>query len=590
MTDLPDSPNASNAAAAVALMAIDPAAVGGALVRSRSAAVRERCLAALLALMPEKAPVRRMPGHVTEERMIGGLDLAGTLSSGRPVASRGLLTDADCGVLVLPGAEALAQRKVSLLTAAMDEGLVRIERDGLSNETKAAFGVLAFDEGPGGEEAVSAALSDRLAFLIDLESARGFDIVAEMLDAAQIEAARALIPRVSAGEEAIEALCKASIALGIVSLRVPILAVRAARHSAALFGRLDVGPEDLELAAKLVLAPRATRLPAEPEKDAPPESDRDQQEQERQDGERDLTEQELEDMVLAAVAAALPPDVLARLRNSQNDRLKSNHTGRQGAEQKAKAKLRGRPQGVRPGKPGNGARLNVIETLRAAAPWQKLRREAQVEAGSVDSERRLKIRSSDFRITHTKHRSETTTIFAVDGSGSSALHRMGEAKGAVELLLAECYVRRDRVALLAFRGDKAELLLAPTRSLVRAKRALAALPGGGATPLASAVDCARQLAEAEKGRGRLPTVVLLTDGKANMARDGKKGRAAGQSDALEAARPFRAGGFKSLVIDTSPKRAEEAEQLARALGAEHIVLPHGRAADITRAVRQSAAV
>jgi magnesium chelatase subunit D len=89
-----------------------------------------------------------------------------------------------------------------------------------------------------------------------------------------------------------------------------------------------------------------------------------------------------------------------------------------------------------------------------------------------------------------KQRRETTTIFVVDASGSAALHRLAEAKGAVELLLADCYVRRDRVAMLAFRGKGAELMLPPTRSLVRAKRSLAGLPGGGGTPLAAGMDAA----------------------------------------------------------------------------------------------------
>ena len=137
----------------------------------------------------------------------------------------------------------------------------------------------------------------------------------------------------------------------------------------------------------------------------------------------------------------------------------------------------------------------------------------------------------------------------VDASGSAALNRLGEAKGAVELLLAECYARRDQVALLAFRGRAAELLLPPTSSLVRAKRSLSALPGGGGTPLAAGLDAALAAAAAERRRGRTPTVVLLTDGRANVARDGAGDRARAEADALAAARArargrrrFRAGG------------------------------------------------
>ncbi len=111
------------------------------------------------------------------------------------------------------------------------------------------------------------------------------------------------------------------------------------------------------------------------------------------------------------------------------------------------AQRRGRPIGTRRGELSAGARLNVIETLRAAAPWQKLRRQEMPGAAA-----RVLVRSSDFRITRFQQRTESTAIFVVDASGSAALNRLAEAKGAVELLLADCYVRRDQVALLAFRG------------------------------------------------------------------------------------------------------------------------------------------
>ena len=196
---------------------------------------------------------------------------------------------------------------------------------------------------------------------------------------------------------------------------------------------------------------------------------------------------------------------------------------------------RGRPNGVLRGELRSGAKLNVIETLRAAAPWQPLRRR---EADEVRwrTRPRILIRKDDFRITRFKQRSETTTIFVVDASGSAALHRLAEAKGAVELLLADCYIRRDQVALIAFRGDAAELLLPPTRSLARAKRSLAGLPGGGGTPLAAGLDAAFALADLIRRKGQTPTVILLTDGRANIARDGAQGRPRAEEDAMSAAR------------------------------------------------------
>ena len=187
-----------------------------------------------------------------------------------------------------------------------------------------------------------------------------------------------------------------------------------------------------------------------------------------------------------------------------------------------------------------------------------------------------------------KQRSETTSIFVVDASGSAALHRLAEAKGAVELLLAECYVRRDRVALISFRGRTAELLLAPTRSLVRAKNSLAGLPGGGATPLALGIDAATNLADATRRRGQLPVIIFLTDGRANIGRDGSQGRAVAEDHALDAARHLRAAQLTALLVDTSPQPQPSAQRLAAEMGARYLALPYADSAAISQAVRSSA--
>jgi magnesium chelatase subunit D len=238
--------------------------------------------------------------------------------------------------------------------------------------------------------------------------------------------------------------------------------------------------------------------------------------------------------------------------------------------------------GARRGEPRGGARLNLLETLRAAAPWQGLR--ARQATGAAQA-RRIHVRREDFHVTRFKQNTSTTAIFVVDASGSSALHRLAEAKGAVELLLADCYVRRDRVAVIAFRGPHAELLLPPTRSLARAKRSLAGLPGGGGTPLAAALDAARNLAESVRRAGDTPVVVMLTDGRANIARDGTPGRERATQDALAAAATLRACGASSLLLDTSPQPQPGAQALAQCMGATYLPLPHADANAMSHAVR-----
>ena len=239
--------------------------------------------------------------------------------------------------------------------------------------------------------------------------------------------------------------------------------------------------------------------------------------------------------------------------------------------------------GARKGEPRAGQRINVLETLRAAAPWQRLRRSTLPPTSTKLP--RVVVRKEDFHVTRFRQLGQTTTVFVVDASGSSALNRLAEAKGAVELLLADCYVRRDSVAVLAFRGKVAEVLLPPTRSLARAKRSLAGLPGGGGTPLATAIDAAAALAGQIKRKGETPIVVLLTDGKANIARDGSAGRGPAASDALAAAAQLRATGVSTLLVDTSPQPQSSAEQLAAAMGAQYLALPYGGAQSLNQAVR-----
>jgi magnesium chelatase subunit D len=402
----------------------------------------------------------------------------------------------------------------------------------------------------------------------------------------EIDRARARLPAVGVPDAALEAVCGTAVALGIASLRPALLAVRAARGIAALAGRSEVAADDVVLAARLVLAPRATRIPmAEPpepeeaEEAADSESDSEQPDNaESLEPEDGLSDKPMQDMVLDAAKAAIPAGLLAQLKAGEIGRARGG-AGRAGAP---KAARRGRPAGVRKGNPGPGIRLNLIETLRAAAPWQRVR---QTEKAAGGDGRRIEVRRDDFRVSRMKHRAETTTIFVVDASGSSALNRLAEAKGAIELLLAECYVRRDRVALIAFRGQGADLLLPPTRSLVRAKRSLAGLPGGGGTPLAAGIDAAAQLATGILRQGATPVVIVMTDGRANISRAGKPGRAAAEADAQSAATAIRAAGVTTLLVDTSPRAHPLAGKLAADMGAAYLPLPSADAETLSRSVR-----
>jgi magnesium chelatase subunit D len=587
---------AVSAARVAALFAVDPVGLGGIAVRSAAGPAREQWLGSLRSLLPAGTPWRRVPPHIDDDRLLGGLDLAGTLQAGRPVAQRGLLAEADGGVVLLTMAERLGAATAASLAAVIDTQQVVAERRGIGTRSASRIGVVALDEGIDDEQ-MPARLRERLAFQLELDSTPAVAGDDPPCTRDDVIAARSRFAAVRIEASIVESLCAVSVALGIDSVRAALLACRAARACAALDGRDGANAQDVAFAAALVLAPRATRLPAvagaddgaaEPEPASGPTDqstrldDPDAGEPPVDTGEPDTPAGAIDDVVLEAALAAIPPGLLAMLALGSAKGTRSSSPGRAGATKLGPT--RGRPTSARRGEPQSGARLNVIETLRAAAPWQALRRR-DAEAEGRSGAARVQVRREDFRVWQFKQRSETTTIFVVDASGSAALSRLAETKGAVELLLADCYVRRDSVAVIAFRGAGAELLLPPTRSLVRAKRSLAGLPGGGGTPLAAGIECAHALADAVRRRGATPVLVLMTDGRANIARDGAPGRARAVEDAHAAARAMRAEGFATLLLDTSPQPQEPASQLAAAMGARYLPLPHAGASVLSQAVR-----
>jgi magnesium chelatase subunit D len=583
--DLEASASKNDVALAACLLAVDPPGLGGLSIRSAYDAAVERFLRELRALLPAGAPFQRMPLHVSDGRLFGGLDLAATLQCGRPAFERGLLADADGGCVVLPMAERLSLAMAARLCSVLDSKEVVVERDGFGRVNVSRIAVVALDEGASEDERPPAALMDRLALHLHLEGSDHREMPDAPFGAEQIDAAREILPAVDRDDAILEAFCRAAAMIGVASARAPIFAMKVARVHAALDGRTRVSAEDAVVATRLVLAPRATILPSpadtspEERRDPEPQQDAvcsDSPQPDEPDKECSVADGELEDIVLAATRAAIPSGLLAQLQMPMAPRNSSSPSAGAGALRQSA--LRGRPVGTRSGELRAGARLNVVETLRAAAPWQKLR---QKRSGQT----RVHVRRDDFRITQFKRRSECVTVFVVDASGSSALHRLAEAKGAVELLLSDCYVRRDQVALIAFRGQSAELILPPTRSLTRAKRSLSALPGGGGTPIAQALDAAATLALALHRKGLIPTIVLLTDGRANIARDGKPGRERAEADALASARMLRTGGLAALLIDIAPRPHAAAERLAAEMGARYLPLPHADARTISRAVQ-----
>jgi len=576
----PDPPDPmEDALLAARLFLASPSRFGGMVLRGPGPA-RDALVAALGERMAaEGRPWRRMPGHVDDERLLGGIDIAASLAAGKPVAQSGLIEEASGGALVAPMAERIEDGVAGRLAQALDEGAT-------------APALILLDDSTDPDESPPVSLIERLAFSCDLSRSRIWqDIDFQVTGLPDIESVAPL------GDEALGALAATAEALGVASLRPLLFASEAARAHAALAGRTEAIEADLSAAVRLVLAPRATRLPPQPQEEQeqeqpepdqpppePPQDDSgdppDSGESEQSEDERRKQQDELEEMLVDAAEAAIPQDLLEQLAKGNAPRRTG---GASGTGQKKKAGTRGKPLGARPGMPRGGNRLALIDTLRAAVPWQEVRRrERKAEGRAGDAP--ILMRKEDLRIRRYEEKAPRVTIFAVDASGSAAAARLAEAKGAVELMLAQAYVTRSEVALVAFRGDNAELLLPPTRSLTRAKRALSGLPGGGGTPLALGLKAARECAESVIGKGRTASLVILTDGRGNIDANGQPGRAKAREDAEAAAKAIAARGIEALVVDISPRPAREGPALAEAMRGRFLALPRADAKTLQSAI------
>ncbi|OWS70997.1 hypothetical protein CBI31_01795 [Polynucleobacter campilacus] len=598
------------------LLVINPHGLGGVIVRARSGPVRDRWLAYLNTIAQlggMRLPLRKMPLGISDENLIGGIDLDQTLRTGKAVLRQGLLAQCDQQLLLMPMAERVEVGAVAKVVSALDNGFISIERDGQSRRIESHFGVVALDEGIEDDEHPNEKIRQRVAFLLNLDILGWRDLPETdddfVPDSQSLQDARENFSNVTVSEDSLNALVGVAEQLGVISIRALNLAINTAKCLAAFDAEDEVSSLHLQRAIALVLSPRATRMPqsAPPEEEELPseseeqpeneqdpvdqEQEDDKEEQENQEDQEDQepesnaeTPQALEDEILEAAQAAIPADLLARLADLADLKSPKGMGGKTGAVKVGR--MRGRPLGNMPGMPEGGKTLSIIDTLRAAVPWQRVRRAEMLAAGKTIPLGKIMIRKEDFRIKRYQERTQTLTMFIVDASGSSAMHRLAEAKGAVELLLAECYIRRDQVAVMSFRGSTAELILAPTRSLVKAKRALSGLPGGGGTPLSRAIDESFEVASASMRKGLSPALVFLTDGRANIAKDGSPGRPKAMEDAQQSARAAAYYSFKSLWIDTSPQARDEGKAMAALLGSMYLPLPNAGANEVSQAIMQ----